>query len=242
MLLAAQVAGGTPAARAGETRVAVAANFAAAAGEIGALFERQTGHRALLSFGSTGQLYAQISQGAPFDVFLAADQVRPEKAVAEGFAVPASRFTYATGRLVLFSPDEARVRGAATLRGGDFAKIAVANPTTAPYGAAAVQTMRALGVYDALARKIVFGSNVAQAYQFVETGNAEVGFVALSQVARHAGGSRWIVPDDLHAPIAQDAVLLERGAHDEAARAFLDFLKGPAARAVLEAYGYRAGE
>lgn len=231
----------TATARAGEAKVAVAANFTAAAKEIGALFEEATGHEVVFSFGSTGQLYAQITQGAPFEVFLAADQARPKKAVEAGFAVPDSRFTYATGKLVLFSKDKALVKDAATLKEGGFAKIAIANPVTAPYGAAAVETMKALGVYDALSAKIVQGNTIAQTYQFVETGNAEIGFVALSQVARHGDGSRWIVPDNLHAVIAQDAVLLKRGADNEAARAFMTFLKGPEARAVEETYGYGVG-
>lgn len=229
-------------AEAGEARVAVAANFTGAAREIGTLFQRATGHRAVFSFASTGQLYTQIAQGAPFEVFLAADRARPERAVAEGFAVAGSRATYATGRIVLFSRDGALVEGAATLKRGNFTRIAIANPATAPYGAAAVQAMKALGVYEALAARIVQGNNVAQAYQFVETGNAELGFVALAQVVRHGGGSRWVVPLRLHGVIAQDVVLLKRGADNAAARAFIAFLKGPEARAVKEKYGYGAGD
>jgi molybdate transport system substrate-binding protein len=229
-------------AQAGEAKVAVAANFTDAAKEIGALFTETTGNRVVFSFGSTGQLFAQISQGAPFEAFLAADQARPEKAVDEGFAVPGSRFTYATGRIVLFSEDKASIEGATTLRDGAFDKIAVANPVTAPYGAAAVEAMKALGVYDALRPKIVRGNNIAQAYQFVETGNAEVGFVALSQVIGRDEGSWWLVPDDLYEPIAQDAVLLKPGADSEAARAFLAFLKGPQARAIEKKFGYGAGD
>ncbi|MFM1891356.1 MAG: Molybdate-binding periplasmic protein [Pseudomonadota bacterium] len=227
---------------AGEVRVAVAANFTAAAREIGALFTRATGHRAIFSFGSTGQLYAQISQGAPFEVLLAADQARPARAVAEGHALAASRFTYATGRLVLFSRDPDRVTGEATLRGGQFSQLALANPATAPYGAAALATLQALGLYDALAPRIVQGNNIAQTYQFVQTGNAELGFVALAQLAGHRGGSRWLVPAHLHPPIAQDAVLLVAGAANPAARAFLEFLKGPQAAAVKARYGYGDGD
>ncbi len=228
-------------ARAGEARIAVAANFTAAAKEIGALFHKTTGHDAVFSFGSTGQLYTQITQGAPFDVFLAADQARPKKAAAGGLAVADSRFTYATGRIVLFSMDKNLVTGEATLKDGKFGKIAIANPRTAPYGAAAVETMKALGVYDTLKDRIVEGTNIAQTYQFVRTGNAEVGFVALSQVAGHKQGSRWVVPAKLYKTIAQDAVLLKRGAGNAAARAFLAFLKGREARAVEEKYGYGAG-
>jgi molybdate transport system substrate-binding protein len=239
-LLAAILAGAT--ASAAEVKIAVAANFTAAAKEIGALFEKATGDKAVFSFGSTGQLFTQIAQGAPFDVFLAADQARPKKAVDEGLAVLGSRFTYATGRVVLFSVDENRVKGAETLKHGKFAKIAICNPVTAPYGAASVEAMKSLGVYDTLRPKLVEGENIAQAYQFVATGNAELGFVALSQVARRKGGSRWVVPQDLYKPIAQDAVLLKRGAGNDAARAFVAFLKGAEARKVEEKYGYGAGE
>ena len=231
-----------PAARAGEVKVAVAANFTEAAKEIGAAFEKATGHRTVLSFGSSGQLYTQLSQGAPYEVFLSADRERPRKAVAEGFAAADSLFTYATGRLVLFSKNEDGVKGEATLKDGTFSKVAIANPAAAPYGAAAVETMKALGVYDSLVPKIVQGASIAQTYQFVATGNAEIGFIALSQVIRKEGGSRWIVPESLHRPIAQDAVLLETGAGNAAARAFLAFLKGKEARAVKEKYGYGPGD
>lgn len=229
-------------AAAGNVRVAVAANFTAAAREIGALFETQSGYKVAFSFGSTGQLYTQITQGAPFDVYLAADQARPRKAVEEGFAVPASRFTYATGRLVLYSEDPSLVKDETTLEAANFDKIAIANPVIAPYGAAAVQAMRTLGVYDSLAGRIVQGDNVTQTYQFVATGNAELGFIALSQVAAKTGGSRWLVPDRLYSTIAQDAVLLEHGAGNDAARAFLLFLEGPEAEDVKTRYGYGAGD
>jgi molybdate transport system substrate-binding protein len=232
--------GGVPTVAA-EIRVAVAANFIEPVKEIGALFTRATGHQTVFSSGATGQLYTQITQDAPFEVFLSADQATPERAIDEGFAVTGTRFTYATGRLVLFSKDPALIKGEATLEEGPFAKLAIANPTTAPYGAAAVEVMKGLGVYDGLAPKFVQGNNIAQTYQFVETGSAELGFVALSQVARHAEGSRWLVSDALHSPIAQDAVLLKRGADSDAARAFLAFLKGPEGRAVVEKFGYGAG-
>ncbi len=226
---------------AGEVKVAVAANFTEAAKEIGVLFEKATGDQAVFSFGSTGQLFTQITQAAPFEVFLAADRKTPKKAVAQGFAVPDSLFTYATGKVVLFSKTKDLVKGEETLKEGKFAKIAIANPETAPYGAAGVEVMKKLGVYDALARKIVQGNNIAQTYQFVETGNAEVGFVALSQVINKDEGSRWVVPDNLYATIAQDAVLLKQGEGNPAAKAFLTFLKGPRARAVKEKYGYGVG-
>ncbi|WP_256091534.1 molybdate ABC transporter substrate-binding protein [Candidatus Thiosymbion oneisti] len=230
-----------PPALAQKVRIAVAANFTAAAKEIGVLFKQATGHEASYSFGSTGQLYAQITQGAPFEVFLAADQVRPAQAVAAGLAVADSRFTYATGRLVLFSRDESLVTDETTLHNPGITKVAITNPVTAPYGAAAVAVMKALGVYAGLAPRLVRGNNIGQTYQFVETGNAELGFVALSQIARHNQGSRWLVPDRLHPPLAQDAVLLRRGADNRAAHAFIAFLKDPTAAAVKMRYGYGAG-
>jgi molybdate transport system substrate-binding protein len=226
------------AAHADQTNVAVAANFTDAATEIAQAFEEKTGHEAILSFGSTGQLYTQITQDAPFEVFLAADDERPRKAEDEGLAVPGSRFTYAIGKIVLWSKDPDLVHGEATLKRGDFTKIAIANPTAAPYGAAAVQAMQALGVYDRLEPKIVQGNNIAQTYQFVETANAELGFVAASQVVSANEGSRWEVPADLYEPIRQDAVLLENGADSEAAKAFVEFLRGPEAAPIIAKYGY----
>lgn len=228
----------TATARAGETNVAVAANFTAPAKEIAKAFEAKTGHKAVLSFGATGQFYAQIKQDAPFTVLLAADEETPRKAAAEGLAVGDSRFTYAVGRLVLWSKNPATVTGEDTLKTAAFEKVAIANPALAPYGAAAVQAMKKLGVHDALQPKIVQGNTIAQAYQFAETGNAEVGFVALSQVIEKGEGSRWVVPETLHEPIRQDAVLLTKGAGDEAAKAFLAFLKGPEAGAVIARFGY----
>jgi molybdate transport system substrate-binding protein len=229
-----------PRAHAGETLVAVAANFTAAAQEIGAAFTEATGHDVRFSFGSTGKLYAQISHGAPFDAFLAADAARPEKAEAEGLAVPGSRFTYALGRIVLFSADPDLVdKAGAVLKDPEaFDKLAIANPVTAPYGAAAVEALTALAVHDAITPKLVQGDSIAQTLQFVTTGNAQLGFVALSQVAGHDDGSRWLVPQDLYAPIRQDAVLLTPGTDNAAALAFLDFLRGPNAAAVMDRYGY----
>jgi molybdate transport system substrate-binding protein len=225
-----------------EVKVAVAANFTAPSKEIAAAFEKAKGHKVILSFGSTGQLYTQITQAAPFDIFLAADQKTPKKAVDEGHAVPDSRFTYAVGKLVLFSKSKDLVKDESTLKDAKFQKIAIANPVTAPYGAAAVATMKALGLYDTLSPKIVQGNNIAQTFQFVDSGNAELGFVALSQVVKVKDGSRWIVPGKYHDVIAQDAVLLKTGAENEAARAFIAFLKGPEARAVIENYGYGVAE
>lgn len=227
-------------AHAASTNVAVAANFTEPAKEIAQLFEAKTGQRAVLSFGATGQFYTQITQAAPFQVFLSADQNTPKKLVDDGLALGESLFTYATGKLVLFSTNTGLVNGEQTLRDGKFSKIAVANPLTAPYGTAAVETMKALGVYDALVGKIVQGNNIAQTFEFVETGSAELGFVALSQVIDRPGGSRWIVTANLYSPIRQDAVLLRSGADSEVAKSFLAFLKGAEANAVIEKYGYAA--
>ncbi len=237
----AAVAAARPAAAA-EINVAVAANFTEAAKEIVAAFERKTGHKVLLSFGSSGQFYTQITQDAPFQVFLSADQERPEKAVAEGYGVSGSAFTYAVGKLVLWSKDPNLVNGAITLRQGGFSKIALANPAAAPYGAAAIETLKALHVYDMLVPKIVQGNNIAQTFQFIETGNAELGFVALSQVVERTEGSRWLVPGNLYTPIKQDAVLLKKGAGSDAAKVFLDFLRGPEAAAVEAKFGYGTPE
>jgi molybdate transport system substrate-binding protein len=223
---------------AGSTNVAVAANFTEAAKEIAALFKTKTGHDAVLSFGASGQFYTQIKESAPFQVFLSADDERPKKLVEEGFALPEHRFTYAIGKLVLWSKDPRVVKGEDTLKGNAFHKLSIANPTAAPYGAAAVETLKALKLYETVQPKIVMGNTISQAFQFVETGNAEVGFVALSQLTGNAGGSSWMVPQNLYSEIRQDAVLLKTGATNEAAAAFLTFLKGPEARAVIEKYGY----
>ena len=223
-----------------EVRVAVAANFTEPAQEIARGFEAATGHRAVLSFGSSGQFYAQIANGAPFEVFLSADRERPQKAEAQGLAVAGTRFTYATGRLVLWSRTPGLVTGPSTLARGGFDKLAIADPKTAPYGLAAVETLRKLGLHRRLSPKLVQGASIAQTYQFASTGAAELGFVALSQVAGTRGGSRWVVPASLHSPIEQQAVLLKPGADDPAARAFLAYLKGPQARAVIRRYGYEA--
>jgi molybdate transport system substrate-binding protein len=226
-----------------EFHVAVAANFTAPAKEIAAAFEKASGHKAVLSFGSTGQLYAQIREGAPFAVFLAADDTTPEKLVGEKLAVADSRFTYAVGALALWSPTANFVDDKGeVLKFDRFAHLAIADPKKAPYGKAAVETLEALGLYDALKAKLVQGNNIAQAYQFVASGNAELGFVALSQIQKNgqmAAGSVWLVPEKLHAPILQDAVLLTASADNAAAKAFLSFLQGPDAAKVIDAYGYR---
>ena len=225
-------------AAAAETHVAVAANFTAAAKDIATAFKTETGDDAVLSFGSSGQLYAQITQAAPFDIMLSADDERPRKAVAEGFGVAGSPFTYAVGKLVLWSRDAGLVAGRGTLEAGKFDKLSIANPTAAPYGAAAVETMKALHLYERLQARIVQGNSITQAFEFVATGNAELGFVALSQLDGNDKGSRWIVPQEDYTPIRQDAVLLKSGAANPAAVAFMAFMKGDTARRIIERYGY----
>jgi molybdate transport system substrate-binding protein len=226
-------------ARAADVQVAVAANFTEPAREIAQRFERRTGHKAVLSFGASGQFFTQIANGAPFEVFLSADVERPQKAETDGLAVPGSRFTYATGRLVLWSRDPKRVdaRGQVLARGG-FEKLAIADPKAAPYGLAAVETLQKLGLHDRLRPKLVQGASITQTLQFARTGAAELGFVALSQVVAEKGGSRWVVPANLHTPIDQQAVLLKTGAGDPAAVAFMAFLKTPEAKGVIRKYGY----
>lgn len=224
---------------AAETQVAVAANFTEPAKEIAAAFAAKTGHKAILSFGSSGQFYTQITHGAPFEVFLSADADRPKRMEQEGQAIPGSRFTYAIGQLVLWSKTPGLVDDkGAVLSGGGFNKLSIADPTAAPYGVAAIQTMTRMGVYARVQPKIVKGSSITQAYQFVQSGSAELGFVALSQVINDPSGSRWQVPASMHAPIDQQAVLLWTGDKNAAARAFITFLKGPEARQIIARYGY----
>lgn len=226
-----------------EVSVAVASNFIAPMRQIAADFERDTGHKTRLAFGSTGQFYAQIKHGAPFSILLAADQSTPEKIEGESLGVSGTRFTYATGRLVLWSPRPGLVddRGE-VLRTTAFEKIALANPKIAPYGAAAMEVMTRMGVTERLAPRRVEGASVAQAYQFVATGNAALGFVALSQVLDEGGtlrqGSAWIIPSSLHTPLRQDAILLNPGRNDRAARALLEYLRGETARTTLRRFGY----
>jgi molybdate transport system substrate-binding protein len=227
---------------AAQTNVAVAANFTDAAKEIAAAFKQKTGHEAMLSFGSSGQFYSQINQDAPFQIFLSADDERPKKLVDDGLGVADSLFTYAIGKLVLWSKTPNFVKDAETLKAGAFSKLSIANPTAAPYGVAAVETLKALKLYDSLQPKIVQGNTIAQAFQFVDTGNAELGFIALSQLAGNTSGSRWQVPQELYTQIRQDGVLLQKGASNEAAIGFIAFLKGPEARAIIEKYGYVLGE
>lgn len=229
--------------QADEVSVAVAANFTEPMKRISAEFEKTSGHKVALSFGSTGKFYAQVKAGAPFEVLLAADDETPGKMEQEGLAVKGSHFTYAIGKLVLWSAKEAIVDGNGDiLKRGSFEHLAVANPKLAPYGAAGVQTLQALGVYDAIAPKLVQGENIAQTYQFIVTGNALLGFVALSQVIGEDGkaksGSAWIVPEKYYTPIRQDAVLLARGKDKTAAVELLTFLKTPYAVRIIQSYGY----
>ena len=227
---------------AAEVNVAVAANFTAPMKLIAADFAKQSGHQAVLTFGATGKFYAQITNGAPFDVLLAADDETPAKLEKEGAAVSNSRFTYATGRLVLWSAKDGVVDDKGeVLKKGNFKYIAIAAPKLAPYGAAAVETMNKLGLAASLQSKWVKGESIGQAFSFVQTGNAELGFVALSQVYENGtlkSGSGWIVPDNLHNPIKQDAVLLTHGKDNKAAIALLAYLKTESAKAVIRSFGY----
>jgi len=232
----------TGAAQAGEVQVAVAANFAGPMERIAAAFQRDTGHKAILASGATGKFYAQIRNGAPFEVLLAADDATPARLDAEGRVVAGSRFTYATGRLVLWSAREGVVdANGAVLRTASYRHLAIANPKTAPYGAAAIATLDKLGLGASVRPRIVQGENIAQAWQFASTGNAELGFVAQSQVWRDGkftSGSGWIVPAAMHAPIRQDAALLKKGAGNPAAQALLRYLKTDKAKDMIRAYGY----
>lgn len=229
-------------AAAAEVAVAVAANFAAPMKRIAAAFERDSGHKAVLSIGSTGKFYAQIMHGAPFDMLLAADDETPARLVKAELGVEDSRFTYAVGRLTLWSRQPGLVDGNGDVLHGDaFKRLAIADPRLAPYGAAAIETLTALDERQRLQPRLVQGENIAQAYQFVATGNAALGFVALSQVyagGRIAEGSGWIVPASMHAPIRQDAVVLKNGMDNPAAAALADYLRGDEARAIIRAFGY----
>lgn len=233
---------GLPHAEAEEVDVAVAANFTAPMNAIADAFHADTGHTAKLAFGSSGKFYTQIKSGAPFQVFLSADAETPAKLVEEGLADARSRFTYAVGSLVLWSakPDGVDAEGVA-LRTGKFNKLAIANPKTAPYGRAAIETLSKLGVMASIEPKLVQGENIAQAFQFVQTGNADLGFVALSQVMKDgkiSDGSAWIIPAALHTPIRQDAVLLISAKDNSAAVALLDYLKTDKAKALIQGFGY----
>jgi len=235
---------GLAAAQAADVQVAVAANFAGPLGKIGEAFTAATGHKLLVSPGPTGKFYTQITQGgAPFEVLIAADDETPRRLISEGFAVAGTNFTYAIGQLVLWSAQPGLVDDQGALLASDrFTKLAIANPKIAPYGAAGMEVLKARGLTERVTPKIVTGDSIAQAYQFVSTGNAEIGFVALSQVAvpgKPVVGSMWRVPQSLYGQIKQDAVLLKAGQDNAAAKALLDYLKSAPAKAVIEAYGYR---
>ena len=230
------------AAQANDVQVAVAANFTAPMQKIAAEFAKDTGHKAVLAFGATGKFYAQIVNGAPFEVLLAADDATPARLETEHRTVPGTRFTYAIGKLALWSAKEGVVDNQGqVLKTGDYAHLAIANPKTAPYGAAAIETLAKLNLLDRVQGKLVQGENIAQAYQFVSTGNAPLGFVALAQVyrdGRFTSGSGWIVPAILHAPIRQDAVILAKGSANPAAQALEAYLKSDKVRGLIRSYGY----
>lgn len=226
-----------------EVQVAVAANFTAPVQAIAKDFEKDTGHKLVASFGATGQFYAQIRNGAPFEVFLSADDTTPAKLESEGATVKGSRFTYATGTLALWSarPGYVDDKGE-VLKGQGYQHLSIANPKTAPYGLAAIQVLDKLDLTQATRSRLVEGQSISQAYQFVSSGNAELGFVALSQIYKDGkltGGSAWIVPAGLHDPIRQDAVILDKGKDNPAARAFVDYLKGPKAAQIIRSFGYQ---
>ena len=229
--------------QADEVQVAVAANFTAPIQAIAADFEKDTGHKLVAAYGATGQFYTQIKNGAPFEVFLSADDTTAKKLEKEGDSVKGSRFTYAIGTLALWSAKEGYVDAKGdVLKKNEYQHLSLANPKAAPYGLAATQVLEKLKLTEATKAKIVEGQNITQAYQFVSTGNAELGFVALSQIYKDgkvSSGSAWIVPASLHDPIKQDAVILNKGKDSAAAKALVEYLKGPKAAAVIKSYGYQ---
>ncbi|WLH33245.1 molybdate ABC transporter substrate-binding protein [Pseudomonas sp. FP2196] len=229
--------------QADEVQVAVAANFTAPIQAIAADFEKDTGHKLVAAYGATGQFYTQIKNGAPFEVFLSADDSTPQKLEKEGDTVKGSRFTYAIGTLALWSAKDGYVdANGDVLKKNEYQHLSIANPKSAPYGLAATQVLDKLKLTEATKSRIVEGQNITQAYQFVSTGNAELGFVALSQIYKDGkvtSGSAWIVPASLHDPIKQDAVILNKGKDSAAAKALVEYLKGPKAAAVIKSYGYQ---
>ena len=228
--------------QAAEVMAAVAANFTAPMKMLAKSFEQDTGHKLVLSFGSTGSFYAQIKNGAPFDVLLAADSDTPLRLEKDGLGVAGSRFTYATGRLVLWSPKAGVVDDqGSVLRSGKFQRLAIANPKLAPYGAAAMQVLANLGLEATVQPKLVQGENIAQAYQFTASENAQIGFVALSQVFMQghiSQGSAWVVQAHLHAPLQQDAIVLRKGQDNPGAQALRVYLQSEKARRTLQTFGY----
>lgn len=225
-----------------EILVAVASNFSAPMAALASEFESETGHQVNLVYGSSGRLYAQIQNGAPFQIFLSADQEKPQLLEARQLVVPGSRFTYATGVLVLWSADASSAIQDSQALSQEFNRLAIANAQLAPYGQAAVEVLTNLGQYDSVQRKLVQGENISQTFQFVETGNAELGFVALSQVGNANGierGAGWIVPSEYHSPILQDAVQIAPDERCAACAEFLNFIKSPLAVETIKAHGYR---
>lgn len=221
--------------------VAVAANFVPPFREIASEFEAVTGHNIRVAAGSSGNFYSQIKNGAPFDVFFSADKERPKLLEDEGLGVRDTRLTYAIGRLVLWSPSADLIKGEETLRSKKFKRLAFANPKTAPYGLAAMQTLQKLELWESLQPKIVMGENIGQTMGFIESGNADLGFVALSQALDpkiKGQGSRWDIPANLHEPIKQDVILLTKGKDNPAAQALIEFIAGPQSKAIIERYGY----
>lgn len=231
------------AAHAENVHVAVAANFTAAMKDVAAQFEKGSEHKVTLSFGSSGKIFAQIQNGAPFQVFLSADQDKPEALEKAGLSVPGSRYTYAIGALALWSSKPGFVDESYTrLKSGDFNKLSLANPKLAPYGAAAIEVLEALKLTEATKSKWVQGENISQTYQFIASGNADLGFVALAQIMDKGhikGGSSWIVPNELYSPIRQDAVLLESAKDSAGAKALLTYLRSDEARTIIRSYGYK---
>ncbi|MDP3617731.1 MAG: molybdate ABC transporter substrate-binding protein [Rhodoferax sp.] len=241
-LLLVALLGSTGLAHADEVSVAVASNFTGPMERIAPAFEKASGHKALIAYGTVGKFYAQIKNGAPFEVLISADDETPIRLEKEGLALAQSRFTYAIGKLVLWSAKPGLVDDKGeVLKRGDFKRLSIANPKLAVYGAAAAESMKRLGVDAVLAPKLVFGENITQAYQFAASGNAELGFVALSQIykdGQYVPGSYWLVPPALYPQIRQDAVLLARGKDNPAAAALLTYLKSDAAKQVIRAHGY----
>ncbi|WP_354624065.1 molybdate ABC transporter substrate-binding protein [Psychromonas sp. MME2] len=228
-----------------QVMIAVAGNFYKPLQEIAAKFEQQSGHKALLSVGSTGKLYAQIVNGAPFDIFIAADQLRPAKLAEQHLALKETQFTYAQGQLVLWSkdPKQIDIQGK-ILSTNELNHLAIANPKTAPYGAAAITVLKNMGLYEQLTPKLVLGQNVGQSFQQISSGAVKQGIIALSQILDNGkiiGGSSWIIPTSLYSLIKQDAIVLNKGKQNSAAIAFLDFLKSPVCLEIIRSYGYKVG-
>lgn len=228
-------------AHADKIHVAVAANFAAPMNDIVAQFEKHSGHKVVVSFASSGKIFAQIQHGAPFQVFLSADQKNPDALEKAGVSVPGSRFTYAVGALALWSTKPGFAHDDTRLKSGDFNKLALANPKLAPYGAAAVEVLESLNLRKVTEPKWVMGESIAQTYQFIGSGNADLGFIALSQIMVNGNiksGSAWIIPTELYTPIRQDAVLLKHAQHTDSAKALLRYLRSDEAQTIIHSYGY----